>query len=111
MSDWNDGFCFGNYYPKPVFIFDVSNKVYKPDTSETFIVKVKRIIDRLYYNQICKKYQQTMLDRIQYFCDSDRFIEFGRLQINKHNIADCAINKPSELEQRKMHPKWWWKNN
>ena len=130
-NDWSSNLLFG-FKPKPAFYLDPDNTI-KFDNSESFIVKLKRIVDKLYMTCVIKKYQSDMLDKIIYFCESNLVDtchvfkrELSRYYQNDDDIVDIVpplyqnkvynkqefhtTEKLSVKEQQKLHPNWWWKN-
>ena len=128
--DWSSNLLFG-FKPKPAFYLDPDN-TFKSDNSESFIVKLKRIVDKLYMTCVIKKYQSDMLDKIIYFCESNLVDachvfkhELSRYYQNDDDIVDIVpplyqnkvyneqefhtTEKLSVKEQQKLHPNWWWK--
>lgn len=90
MNDWKYNLIFGNGFMKPRFILsDYGCTPYKENNSNTFITKLKRFVDGLYFRKIINTYQQPMLNRIHLFCDPDKINEL--INDNSHRFIKHAL--------------------
>lgn len=128
MNDWEYNLIFGNGFMKPRFILSGYGCVpYKENNSNTFITKLKRFVDDLYFRKIINTYQQPMINRIHLFCDPDKINEL--INDNNHKFIKHAlqwvdhINDPECISKYELahdevqqipprgNERYWWENN
>ncbi len=129
MNDWKYNLIFSNGFMKPRFILsNYGCTPYKEDNSNTFITKLKRFIDGLYFRKIINTYQQPMLNRIHLFCDPDKINELindnnrGSIKRALQQLSD-HIKDPEHISKYELvhdegqlipprgNERYWWENN